>query len=291
MDKLATAIPEKLMMDAMVWSSEPESIEAKAQRQSDSYNAMPGHLNDEDGYDCPICKNKGMVSYVGEPDAFGYPTEYYKPCKCCKVRNALRRLARSGLKDLTKKYTLERYEAQDAWQQAIKQKAVEFCQDTSGAWFFIGGQSGAGKTHICTAIAVQLIRQGNEVRYMVWQNEAPQIKAMVNEPAQYTSMLKELKEADVLYIDDLFKNGRGYDGQYQPPTPADVKLAFEIINYRYNNPRLVTIISCERTLQELNEWDEGVAGRIGERSKEAGYCISLKKDKAKNWRMKGVMEL
>ena len=103
--------------------------------------------------------------------------------------------------------------------------------------------------------------------------------------------MKELKKTDVLYIDDLFKGGKGEDGKYKPPTAADINAAFEIINYRYNNPELVTIISSERTLVELNDIDEAIAGRIAERSKESGYCINLKPDKKRNWRMKGLMEI
>jgi hypothetical protein len=62
----------------------------------------------------------------------------------------------------------------------------------------------------------------------------------------------------------------------------------EIINYRYNNPGLITIISGERTIDELLYLDEALAGRISQLSKEGGYCINLKKDSGRNWRLKGV---
>lgn len=259
------------------------------QRKVNDYNAGRGSLHLEDGYNCKLCKNKGQVSYVGENDAFGYPAEYIRPCECWKIRNAIRSLYRSGLKDMTKKCTFDRYKAEESWQQTIKGKALGFCQETRGVWFYIGGQSGAGKSHICTAMTVQLIRQGKAARYMVWRDEVPRIKALVNEPDQYAAIMKELKETDVLYIDDLFKDGKDEFGQYKQPTAADVKLAFEIINYRYNNPALVTIVSSERTMAELDAIDEAVAGRIKERAEE--YCISLARDRKKNWRMKGVTEL
>ena len=104
-------------------------------------------------------------------------------------------------------------------------------------------------------------------------------------------MMDDLKKAEVLYIDDLFKGGRDMDGNYKPPTPADINAAFEIINYRYNSPDLITIISSERILAELNDIDEAIAGRIAEKSKPNGYCINLKRDAEKNWRMKGMLEL
>ena len=278
-----------IQMADMASTCKPETPEERVLRKVETYNALPGNLDQEDGYNCDICKNKGDISYVGEPDAFGLPAEYIKPCKCCKVRNAIRRLNRSGLHDVVKKYTCDGYQVHEPWRQAIKDTAQRYCREGGESWFFIGGQSGAGKTHISTAIAVQLIRQGKAVRYMVWRDEAPRIKALVNEPEQYAALMKELKETDVLYIDDLFKDGKGADGQYHMPTPADVKLAFEIINYRYNNNGLPTVISCDRTLEELIDIDEPLAGRIAEKSKPY-YCINLKPDRKKNWRLQGMIE-
>lgn len=267
------------------------SPKEREQMKADSYNRTVGNLDKTDGYNCDICKNKGFISTVYHNEQFGYYSETMVPCKCQKVRNAIQRLNRSGLKNIVKDYTFDKYEAQEPWQQTIKEAAQRFCQDSENNWFFIGGQSGAGKTHICTAIAVKQIKSGKEVKYMLWRDEIARIKAVVNDPDQYGSMMKDLKETDVLYIDDLFKGGKGEDGKYKPPTAADINAAFEIINYRYNNPGMITIISSERTLVELNDIDEAIAGRIAERSKEFGYCINLKPDRKRNWRMKGLMEI
>lgn len=260
----------------------------REQRNADSYNRKEGDLNQYDGYDCPKCKNKGWIADIQY--SFGYWSEVHRPCSCQKIRQTIRRLERSGLKNIVKEYTFDKFEALEPWQQAIKKAAVRFCQDDEHNTFFIGGQSGAGKTHICTAIAVKYIKRGKEVRYMLWRDEIDRIKAVVNDSDKYDALMKELKEADVLYIDDLFKDGQE-DGRYKAPSPADVKRAFEIINYRYINPHLVTIISSERTLSELNEIDEAIAGRIAERAKNAGYCLNLKRDKSRNYRMKGMNEI
>jgi len=126
---------------------------------------------------------------------------------------------------------------------------------------------------------------------MVWPEEIQSIQAAVNDGERYAALMKGLQEADVLYIDDLFKHGKDEYGNQKLPTPAETRRAFEIINYRYNNPGLLTIISSERTLAELNDIDEALAGRIAEKSKAGGYCISLKKDPSRNWRMKGIQEV
>lgn len=278
----------------MAPSFEEETPAARIQRKVDALNASIGDLDKQDGWNCDICHNKGYVAYVGEPDAYGYPSEYCKPCKCCKTRNALKRLNRAGLHNVVKECTFDLYQTPEAWQSHIKQRAMAFCNDNKHEWFFIGGQSGAGKSHICTAIAVHYIRQGKDVRYLKWMDEIKQIKSLTNDP-QYGVFMKELKEAPVLYIDDLFKvaNGEGMqDRQTAPqPTPADITIAFEIIDYRYNNPGMVTIISSEKTLHELIALDEAFGGRIAERAKDAGYCISLKKDSSRNWRLRGLEEI
>jgi len=126
---------------------------------------------------------------------------------------------------------------------------------------------------------------------MLWRDEIARIKALVNDAEQYGAMMQEIKNADVLYIDDLFKTGKDDFGKVKQPTPADINAAFEIINFRYNDPRKITIISSERTISDLNEIDEAIAGRIAEKSKADGYCINLGRDAGKNYRMKGMLEL
>lgn len=269
----------------------PYSREEYEQMKVDSYNAGEGNLHLMDGYQCDRCKNKGYIAELRMAEIYGYQVETLVPCRCQKARSALSRLARSGLKDVVRKYTFEGYEALDTWQQKIKEAAQRFCDTKGDDWFFIGGQSGAGKTHICTAIAVHFIRQGKEMKYMLWRDEITRLKALITEPEQYGRMMDELKNADVLYIDDLFKNGKDDLGNVKQPTAADINAAFEIINYRYNNPGKTTIISSERTLTEMNAIDEAIAGRIAEKSKGGGYCINLARDGKKNWRMKGIVEL
>jgi DNA replication protein DnaC len=269
----------------------PLSQKEQAQIEADMYNKEVGKLNEIDGYDCKLCNNRGFITELAKNERFGY---YYTKriyCKCQKVRSAIRRLKASGLQNFVKDYTFEKYEAAEKWQQHIKTTAQNFLKDDSNNWFYIGGQSGAGKSHICSAIAVQYIRDGKDVKYMLWRDEINKIKAVVNDAQQYEDLIKPLKEIAVLYIDDLFKGGKDESGHQKPPSEAEVRAAFEIINYRYNNPELVTIISSERTLVDLNRIDEAIAGRIAEKTKINGYCINLKPDASRNWRMKGLVEI
>lgn len=265
------------------------SDEEYEQWKADTYNKGIGDLNEMDGYDCPECKNKGYIAEVR--DYGSYYNNVLVPCKCKKIRSALYRLRKSGLKDVVKRYTFKEYETTEVWQQRMKETALRFVSDTSqDHWLLIAGQSGCGKTHLCTACAVHYIKAGYDVKYMLWLDESTKIKTLITDNQEYYKAMRELKEAEVLYIDDLFKLGKDESGNAKAPTAADIKIAFEILNYRYNNPDLITIISTERSLQELCDIDEAVGGRIAERTKKGNYCMIIKKDLKRNYRLKDIQE-
>ena len=149
------------------------------------------------------------------------------------------------LKDIIKDYTFDKFIASEPWQKAIKEAAMEYAENPVG-WFALCGQSGAGKTHLCTAISRKFLLSGKRVIYMLWRDEIVKIKEAAKgseDSDELRKLLDRYKTADVLYIDDLFKTGRAADNTLPKPTPADINYAFEIINYRYNNPSLLTIIS------------------------------------------------
>ncbi len=251
----------------------------REQWKVDSFNECEGTRNEEDGYDCRICRNKGFVAELREEN--GIYTHIHRFCKCDEVRRSILRMKRSGLKDIIKDYTFDKFEATEPWQQTIKKAAMDYAKDPKG-WFFLGGQSGAGKTHLCTAICREFLLSGKRVIYMLWRDEIVKIKSLATDGGELGALLEKYKTADVLYIDDLFKTGKGADAQMQKPTVADINYAFEILNYRYNNPKLLTIISSELTEDELLDIDEAIGGRIFERAKS----ISIAKNRERNYRIR-----
>lgn len=261
------------------------TAEERERKNAEIFNSSPGDLNEVDGYECPICHNKGMIMRAVQISETYWNTTCSE-CKCMQTRRTIRRMLKSGLKDIIKDYTFAKYEATSEWQQKLKSAAIQFANEPSG-WFFIGGQSGAGKTHLCTAICREFLLGGKEVLYMLWRDEVVKLNNAVNDGEEYTKLINQYKSCKVLYIDDLFKTGIGRDGTKQRPTGADVNRAFEILNYRYNNPELITIISSECTVDDIIEIDEATGGRIFERA----TAFSLKPDKTKNYRLRGVTEL
>lgn len=268
--------------------TDDEKREAE-QRKCDSYNAAIGTLNEDDGYDCPICKNKGFIAFVKEyenPNGNKAWSECQRKCRCAKIRQAINRMKRSGLQDVIRKYTFDSYEATTEWQNKVLETAKAFVADDNAHLFFIGGSSGSGKTHICTAIAAHYLRKGEAAHYMLWQDETVRLKALVQDEEQYRKAIEELKTITILYIDDFLKPIKNRYGNIENPTAADIKLAYELLNYRYNNPSLITIISSERYISEIIDIDEATGGRICEMTGK--YMLNLKRDISKNYRLKDI---
>lgn len=241
--------------------------EEYARRRAESMNAIPGTLK---GVDCAACLNRGVIYRADEA---GNVTAM--ECKCMTARRGRRRLERSGLGDMMERYTFNTWRTPERWQRDAAALAGEYLKAPRG-WMLATGRSGSGKTHLCTAVCVELMRQGVDLRYMLWREIAVKAKAVVNDPDAYAAIVNPLKNVQALYIDDFYKAGKN-----QPPTTGDVNLAFEILNHRYNDPRKLTIISTERSMAELMDIDEAIGGRIYERS--AGHRLAFH---GGNWRLR-----
>jgi DNA replication protein DnaC len=205
--------------------------------------------------DCPICGNTGRVVREDENGV-----RYAGDCKCMVQRRAIRRIRKSGLADVVERYTFDRYLADNEKRRAVKDAALRYTKDNQG-WFFVAGKTGSGKSHICTAICSELMKRQN-LRYVLWRDVATRLKAMTTDADAYAAEIQPLKDVAVLYIDDFLKG---------KVTDADLNLAFELLNYRYNDAKKRTIISTERSIYEIMELDEALGGRIFERCK--GYCV------------------
>ena len=165
----------------------------------------------------------------------------------------------------------------------IKKSATDFVKDAENKWFFIGGQSGVGKTHICTAITAEFLKLGKKAHYMLWRDEITELKTSITDVVFYKKTMHKLKTVEVLYIDDFLKNGKEKDGSLQKPSPAEINIIFEILNSRYNSLNLFTIISSERLLSEIKNIDWAVGRRIEERCGK-NYVWEIKPDKSKTYR-------
>ena len=268
LDKILSELPLRYKPSAANKNKTLSELEAEW------YNQAIGHLNENDGYNCDKCNNRGDFATVDENDYV-----MHHPCRCANIRAALKRAKASGLGDVLTDCTFDKFKTAEAWQQKIKEIAQTFCTDETAKWFFIGGQVGSGKTHLCTAICGHYIKVGLNVRYMLWAEDSKRLKAVINDNS-YQDLINDFKKAEVLYIDDFLKVKKG-----ESPTPADINLAFEIINHRLLDKQKITVISSEKTLDEMLDYDEGAISRISQKSGD--YKINIGKDRSKNYRLNG----
>jgi DNA replication protein DnaC len=162
---------------------------------------------------------------------------------------------------------------QDAFQCA--KSYLEYYQDLKGERqnsIALLGQPGSGKTHLLTSIANALLDQGVGVIYFPWVEGLNDLK---DDFSQLNEKVKQLKEIEVLFIDDLFK-GR------KTATDWQLEQLFEVVNYRYLN-HLPILISSERDIDEICDEDEGIGSRIYQMSKD--FTVVLKGEEGLNYRL------
>ena len=192
-------------------------------------------------------------------------------CDCMPLRQAYREIRESGLEALLEDYRLDNYETPEPWQKSALNLARKYAEDPCNHWLYIFGRPGTGKSHLCTGICGELLNRGMSVRYMLWRDVSRELKAVTNDSEAFGELVAPLKRCKVLYIDDFLKGGT---------SEADIRIAFEILNSRYNS-RKPTLISSELSIDAVLDLDEAIGSRIYERAK--GFVIHAD---GQNWRLK-----
>ena len=238
------------------------------------YNKSEGNLHEEDGIDCPICKNKGTIQVVEGNYA------PYKACSCMARRNGLKQAQRSGLGKYLEK-TLDDYIAEEEWRRKCKRAVESYLEKHSkdDVWFMACGQNGSGKTLLGSIISnALLMEQGRAVMYVVWSDFIGEVKRdMMTEgkSQEVSERMNDVKNADVLFLDEVLKKHND----------TDLRYLMEIINYRYTNDKK-TIITSEKLLNELLDIDEATFGRAVEQCE--GFIINIPRDRKKDWRLRSL---
>lgn len=228
--------------------------------------------------ECALCGDSGWIFH----EENGYRSS--EKCRCLLAKESGRRIANSGLAHVMDAWTLDSFTTELEYQKRMKETVVQFVSAVKARekpWLFIGGAVGSGKSHLCTAACGELLRHGLNVRYFQWLTDARRMKSIITESESYDEQLARYIRADVLYIDDLFKSRRS-DQDILSPSDADVRLAFELINGRYVEDKILVISSEWLLTQELLAVDEGTFSRVYEKSK--GCRVEIKREAGRNYR-------
>ena len=254
--------------------SREEIFERSARMHVESFNSSPG-VDDGSGVDCPLCRNRGSIAFFN-PETKNMS---FRQCSCRPERDTALRLWKIGLLERSRRDTLDRFVTDTPVQRTLKECVEGYISAPEGRWLALFGQSGVGKTHLCTATFCALVRRlGAEGEYLRWITDGRAIKAGALEPGN--TLFDRYTDAPLLYIDDLFKKRMDV-----PVSDADLRLCFELLDARYNG-RLPTILSCELTFEELLLLDEAIAGRIREMC--GPFLVSVDRDLRKNYRLRAT---
>ncbi len=184
-------------------------------------------------------------------------------------------IEKSGLASMLDEKTFETFAAREPWQKAMLDKCKEFLEQGEFRWMYISGQVGCGKTHLGTAVCGTLLKEGRTTRYTTYHQLMIELKAAVNDDEEYYRVLNEYGRAEALYIDDFMKFA---------PTEPDLKHTFELLNIRYVRGG-VTIITSERSLNEICDIDGAIGSRIKQRCGD--FAMDIARKDGRNWRLKG----
>lgn len=202
-------------------------------------------------------------------------TTYSKYCTCVKKKMSQERFEKTEIANKVN-YTFKEFKAMEEWQKNILKQAIDYVKHFEDNWFYIGGQIGAGKTHICTAILRNIGELNNiSYTYIKCDEELEKLKQLTyDNPEEYGNVMYRLKNTRLLFIDDFFR---------KLPTEVDKAKMFDIINFRYLNNK-PCIFSSEKSLPEILNIDEAIGSRIFEMAKK--FNVEIGKDMSKNYRLK-----
>lgn len=230
-------------------------------------------------YNCEKCCDEGGYAERKEDGI-----EYYVVCECFKNSKRERIMKASQITFEFRKKTFLSWDT--AWLSDVVRNAQKCAMNYSNSFekvrslrqnsIALLGQSGAGKTHLLSAIANDLIDKGIIILYFPFVEGFNEIKDDFDLLEQ---RINKMQKVDVLFIDDLFK-GR------KEPTSFQIEQMFAVINYRYLN-NLPILVSSEKNINELLKIDEALGSRIYEMCKD--YLVELKGD-GLNYRLRPIGE-
>ncbi|NLT98301.1 MAG: ATP-binding protein [Christensenellaceae bacterium] len=216
---------------------------------------------------CEVCQDSGFEVVMED----GRPVAKY--CACLPRRRTLYYLKKSGLEGVLERCRFDNFQTGEEFQRRMLELCRGFVEQDERRMLYLSGCTGAGKTHLGFAVCGHFLSRGRGVIYRSYQQLMNEMKSALNSDA-YEELLRDYGRADVLYIDDFMK---------YPPSAADIRHSFELINRRVMTQG-VTVITSEQPLDAVIGYDEALGGRIRQQCGE--FALYVAPGPGRNWRLK-----
>ncbi len=155
---------------------------------------------------CPECLGTGVIVEPSPDGGAGYA----RPCECTRELIDVDPLSAAGVPDHYKHYTLGSFKiikGADASLARSKKVAEEFAAlyPNVSIGLLFSGPPGVGKTHLAAGIANKLIKNAKaSCLFVDFSDVLLSLRNSFNNPEiSEESLLRPLREAEVLFIDDL----------------------------------------------------------------------------------------
>lgn len=209
----------------------------------------------KDNYNCSNCRDLGYVFVTNEKNY-----EVAVPCKCLAKKQVFEKLKKCGLSEAFKKKSFANYICENQYQVKAKHQVLKFCVDftKNNSSLLICGRPGSGKTHLGIAAMLKLISDNITCRYVEYNNMIVNLKQSIMDEENHMREMEKYINPRVLFVDDFLKG---------KTTSTDLNYIYRIINTRYLQEKPL-IISTEKSLEEILDFDEAVGSRIIEMAGE-----------------------
>lgn len=233
---------------------------------------MAGMKVVEDNYDCAKCRDLG---YVFEKDG---DYEIAVPCDCLAKKQVFEKLAKCGLSDAFKEKTFANYTCDNKHQAKAKLQVLKFCNEFSENKdsLILSGRPGTGKTHLGIAAMLSLINDNITCKYVEYNNMIVSLKQSILDEENHMREMEKYLSPSVLFIDDFLKG---------KTTSTDLSYIYRIVNTRYLKQKPM-IISTEKSVGEILDFDEAVGSRILEM---AGENVVYFDENSENHRLRNTI--